>query len=116
MNFLANLRSRCPHFLVKFPHSRAMSNELTKAEIHKIEETSLFRPKDEEEASYPRLRYAPSPTGELHLGGLRTALYNQLFAHSIKGKFILRIEDTDKVRRIHLIRYRTERSKALLSA
>lgn len=44
-----------------------------------------------------RVRYAPSPTGYLHLGGLRTALFNYLFAKSTGGKFILRIEDTDKV-------------------
>ncbi|KAF6207077.1 hypothetical protein GE061_018316 [Apolygus lucorum] len=45
-----------------------------------------------------RVRFAPSPTGLLHLGGLRTALYNFLFAHSKKGVFILRIEDTDQSR------------------
>ncbi|CAH0557037.1 unnamed protein product [Brassicogethes aeneus] len=45
-----------------------------------------------------RVRFAPSPTGYLHLGGLRTALYNFLFARSQKGKFILRIEDTDQTR------------------
>ncbi|KAF1789312.1 Protein of unknown function DUF4953 [Phytophthora cactorum] len=44
-----------------------------------------------------RVRYAPSPTGYLHLGGLRTALFNYLFAKSSGGQFILRIEDTDKV-------------------
>ncbi|KAI9922556.1 hypothetical protein PsorP6_002644 [Peronosclerospora sorghi] len=44
-----------------------------------------------------RVRYAPSPTGYLHLGGLRTALFNFLFAKSCNGQFILRIEDTDKV-------------------
>lgn len=46
----------------------------------------------------PRVRFAPSPTGYLHVGGLRTALYNYLFAKNIKGKFILRIEDTDRNR------------------
>jgi glutamyl/glutaminyl-tRNA synthetase len=46
------------------------------------------------------VRYAPSPTGDLHIGGLRTALYNYLFARSHNGKFILRIEDTDKVKYI----------------
>ncbi|MFH4979008.1 hypothetical protein AB6A40_005717, partial [Gnathostoma spinigerum] len=45
-----------------------------------------------------RVRFAPSPTGSLHLGGLRTALFNFLFARSQKGKFILRIEDTDQDR------------------
>ena len=43
------------------------------------------------------LRFAPSPTGSLHLGGLRTALYNHLFARKNGGKWILRIEDTDAV-------------------
>ena len=46
----------------------------------------------------PRVRFAPSPTGYLHVGGLRTALYNYLFAKNSKGKFILRIEDTDRNR------------------
>lgn len=45
-----------------------------------------------------RVRFAPSPTGQLHLGGLRTALYNFLFARSHNGTFILRVEDTDQAR------------------
>jgi len=45
-----------------------------------------------------RVRFAPSPTGALHIGGARTALFNWLFARSQKGKFILRIEDTDRER------------------
>jgi glutamyl-tRNA synthetase len=45
-----------------------------------------------------RTRFAPSPTGYLHVGGLRTALYNFLFAKRNNGKFILRIEDTDRAR------------------
>lgn len=45
-----------------------------------------------------RVRYAPSPTGFLHIGGLRTALYNYLFARHHGGKFILRVEDTDRAR------------------
>ena len=44
------------------------------------------------------LRFAPSPTGALHLGGLRTALFNHLYARKLGGKWILRIEDTDAVR------------------
>ena len=47
-----------------------------------------------------RLRFAPSPTGPLHIGGLRTALFNYLYAKQKKGKFILRIEDTDKKRKV----------------
>ena len=42
-----------------------------------------------------RVRFAPSPTGYLHIGGARTALYNWLLARKNGGKFILRIEDTD---------------------
>lgn len=45
-----------------------------------------------------RVRFAPSPTGALHMGGVRTALYNYLFAKKFNGDFILRIEDTDQSR------------------
>ncbi len=45
-----------------------------------------------------RLRFAPSPTGALHIGGIRTALYNYLLARKRGGQFILRIEDTDQIR------------------
>ncbi|MEI6127708.1 MAG: glutamate--tRNA ligase family protein, partial [Pseudomonadota bacterium] len=45
-----------------------------------------------------RVRFAPSPTGYLHIGGARTALYNWLYARKHKGVFILRIEDTDEER------------------
>ncbi|MDI6758291.1 MAG: glutamate--tRNA ligase [Candidatus Omnitrophota bacterium] len=45
-----------------------------------------------------RVRFAPSPTGNLHIGGSRTALFNWLYAQAKNGKFILRIEDTDKLR------------------
>jgi glutamyl-tRNA synthetase len=48
--------------------------------------------------SQVRVRFAPSPTGPLHIGGVRTALYNYLFAKKHKGTFILRIEDTDQTR------------------
>ena len=49
-------------------------------------------------AKQTRVRFAPSPTGALHMGGVRTALYNYLFAKQRGGKFILRIEDTDSQR------------------
>ncbi|MEG0700293.1 MAG: glutamate--tRNA ligase family protein, partial [Muribaculaceae bacterium] len=45
-----------------------------------------------------RVRFAPSPTGALHIGGVRTALYNYLFARQNGGSMILRIEDTDSGR------------------
>ena len=47
-----------------------------------------------------RVRFAPSPTGPLHIGGLRTALFNYLFAKKNKGVFLVRIEDTDKKREV----------------
>ncbi len=63
-----------------------------------------------ESSSPPRVRFAPSPTGSLHVGGARTALYNLLFARREKGTFILRIEDTD------VERSREELSGQILSA
>ena len=48
-----------------------------------------------------RVRFAPSPTGPLHMGGVRTALYNYLFAKKNNGDFILRIEDTDQSRYVN---------------
>ena len=53
---------------------------------------------DTTEFSEVRVRYAPSPTGMQHIGGVRTALFNYLFARSKGGKFILRLEDTDRTR------------------
>lgn len=47
-----------------------------------------------------RTRFAPSPTGHLHIGGARTALFNYLLAHRLGGSFVLRIEDTDQTRNI----------------
>ena len=45
-----------------------------------------------------RVRFAPSPTGFVHIGSLRTALYNYLFAKKMGGEYILRVEDTDQTR------------------
>ena len=45
-----------------------------------------------------RVRFAPSPTGELHVGNARTALFNWLFARHYGGKLVLRVEDTDPIR------------------
>ena len=45
-----------------------------------------------------RVRFAPSPTGHLHIGGARTALFNWLYARHTGGQFVLRIEDTDEER------------------
>lgn len=60
-----------------------------------------------------RLRFGPSPTGFLHLGGLRSALFNFLLARRLNGKFLLRIEDTDQVR-LQGRRYVKTRSNILL--
>ncbi|HNS96517.1 MAG TPA: glutamate--tRNA ligase [Polyangiaceae bacterium] len=49
-------------------------------------------------AASPRVRFAPSPTGYLHIGGVRTALFNWLWARKMGGSFVLRIEDTDQER------------------
>jgi len=46
----------------------------------------------------PVVRFAPSPTGTLHIGGARTALFNWLYAKHTGGKFLLRVEDTDRER------------------
>ena len=48
----------------------------------------------------PRTRFAPSPTGFLHIGGVRTALFNWLYARRHGGKYILRIDDTDQLRNV----------------
>ena len=57
-----------------------------------------------------RLRFAPSPTGPLHIGGLRTALFNYLYAKKMGGKLILRIEDTDQARLIQKSQEHIEKS------
>lgn len=61
-----------------------------------------------------RVRFAPSPTGPLHIGGVRTALYNYLFAKKNNGKFILRIEDTDSERFVEKAEEYIEESLAWL--
>jgi len=53
---------------------------------------------NKEKVSTIRTRFAPSPTGELHIGGARTALFCYLWAKKNQGQFILRIEDTDQER------------------
>ena len=60
----------------------------------------IFAAKSEAMKKNTRVRFAPSPTGPLHIGGVRTALYNYLFARKNEGTFILRIEDTDQKRYI----------------
>ena len=60
-----------------------------------------------------RVRYAPSPTGMMHIGGLRTFLYNYLFTKMHGGDMILRIEDTDKVSRVTLDTGRKQSSECV---
>ncbi len=60
--------------------------------------TRMTMSEDRSESMAVRVRFAPSPTGFLHIGGLRTALYNELLARHLDGQFILRIEDTDRTR------------------
>ncbi|RKP36361.1 hypothetical protein BJ085DRAFT_42524 [Dimargaris cristalligena] len=60
--------------------------------------TTTALPTSDSPSPTPRVRFAPSPTGQLHLGGLRTALFNFLFARHTGGQFIVRIEDTDRKR------------------
>lgn len=57
----------------------------------------LRKPKNNLPDAPARTRFAPSPTGYLHLGSLRTALFNYLLAKRTGGQFLLRIEDTDQV-------------------
>ena len=52
-----------------------------------------------------RTRFAPSPTGYMHIGNLRTALYTYLIAKKAGGKFILRIEDTDRERYVARLKW-----------
>ena len=61
-----------------------------------------------------RLRFAPSPTGPLHIGGLRTALFNYLFAKKTGGELVLRVEDTDLDRRVEKSQEHIENSLAWL--
>ncbi|SNX82088.1 related to glutamyl-tRNA synthetase [Melanopsichium pennsylvanicum] len=79
---------------------RALQCCLTSARNHRLCSTtaSSAASTSNSSANPPRLRFAPSPTGYLHLGGLRTALFNHLYARALGGKWILRIEDTDQTR------------------
>ncbi|KAJ1970626.1 Glutamyl-tRNA synthetase, partial [Dimargaris verticillata] len=72
---------------------------------------TIARPSILHRALHTRVRFAPSPTGDLHLGGLRTALYNYLFAKYTQGQLVVRIEDTDQNR---LVPGATERLLATL--
>ncbi|MCJ1314398.1 Glutamate--tRNA ligase mitochondrial [Agyrium rufum] len=78
------------------PSGKALGNVLQRSHVS----TRYLKPNQQLPTSPARTRFAPSPTGSLHLGSLRTALYNYLLAKATGGRFILRIEDTDKKRTI----------------
>ncbi|CAG8842857.1 6993_t:CDS:2, partial [Racocetra persica] len=64
----------------------------------KTDEATIPREHHNEKNTPVRTRFAPSPTGELHIGGARTALFNYLLAKKTGGQFVLRVEDTDQQR------------------
>lgn len=66
-----------------------------------ISSTPKTTPRGQLPSTPARTRFAPSPTGYLHLGSLRTALFNYLLAKATRGQFLLRIEDTDQVTIVH---------------
>lgn len=83
-------------FSLKPKHSlfeESLKSSTSKANNHHSpSETNSIQP-----TTPARTRFAPSPTGYIHLGSLRTALYNYLLARSTGGQFLLRLEDTDQV-------------------
>src|SRR5438477_193281 len=78
-------------------HARAASFEV-EARSSRLLLGLEARSDDNQVVPAPRVRFAPSPTGYLHVGGARTALFNWLFARRNGGVFVLRIEDTDQER------------------
>jgi len=81
------------------PPTKAIPNKRVKLEGEQFQkdlQADLDKIKDDENPV--KVRFAPSPTGHLHIGGARTALYNWLFARNKSGSFVLRIEDTDRAR------------------
>lgn len=86
--------SRCSGLIKRCYHPPTSEQGKTPAALQNAADEAFHPPEGK-----ARLRFAPSPTGYLHLGGLRTALFNHLFARKWKGKWILRIEDTDRVSR-----------------
>lgn len=82
--------------LIRFVRNYSEVPSLFKSSLAELANTT--KPESKQPTSPVRARFAPSPTGFLHLGSLRTALYNYLLAKSTGGTFILRIEDTDRTR------------------
>ncbi len=81
------------------PSTRAIPDKRNILERKQFEEDLGTSLKEEEKSKTDvKVRFAPSPTGFLHIGGARTALYNWLFARNKGGTFVLRVEDTDRAR------------------
>lgn len=78
---------------------RVISTSHSKSSQQQPAITPFRKPSQQLPTNPARTRFAPSPTGYLHLGSLRTALYNYLLAKATGGQFLLRIEDTDQVGR-----------------
>ncbi|XP_071713250.1 glutamate--tRNA ligase, chloroplastic/mitochondrial [Rutidosis leptorrhynchoides] len=78
-----------------FTTTRRRSTLISPTRTFSISASSSSSSSSSDDKQQVRVRFAPSPTGNLHVGGARTALFNYLFARSKRGKFILRIEDTD---------------------
>lgn len=84
------------------PRVRCLSHRLLPLQVRHY--ALIGKPKTRGEPTWKlpstpaRTRFAPSPTGYLHLGSLRTALFNYLLARATGGQFIIRLEDTDQVR------------------
>jgi len=99
----------CTKSIVTWPltaliHNRHFISQATKSSRHTVKFRNYATVRENiSNAEYlpqspVRARFAPSPTGYLHLGSLRTAVYNYLIAKRTGGEFILRIEDTDRVK------------------
>lgn len=86
--------------LRKSPHVRCLSSRLSQVRHYALigKPTAAVEPRWVLPKTPARTRFAPSPTGYLHLGSLRTALYNYLLAQATGGQFVLRLEDTDQSR------------------
>ena len=110
-NFLPRRSSEPPQILtyqhtirtMRRPYSGLLSRSWTCIQCRACSSAStagaqVRKPKTNLPDTPARTRFAPSPTGYLHLGSLRTALFNYLLAKRTGGQFLLRIEDTDQVR------------------
>lgn len=89
--------------LVRFVRNYSHNLSLLKSSLAELSKQT--RSESNQPTAPVRTRFAPSPTGFLHLGSLRTALYNYLLAKSTGGTFILRIEDTDRTRLVEGAEY-----------